>query len=84
MSRVLEQGDVFFFHHPRVDVEEVGEPLRERFGGRRFRSVDPLELLDFEGAEAELGIELDPDTERLREADVFALLRRQEAPLGKR
>ena len=52
------------------------DPLRARFGGRRFSPVDPPELLDHEGAEVviigaaadaetELGIDLDPETERI-------------------
>jgi hypothetical protein len=70
------------------------EPLHGRFGGRRFSSVDPPELLDYEGAEvviigagadaeAELGIKLDAETERTEDADLFRKLRvaRGELPL---
>jgi hypothetical protein len=73
---------------------EYPEPLRERFGGRRFSPVEPPELLDYEGAEvviigagaemeAELGIELDAETERIEDADLFRRLRlpRDELPL---
>jgi hypothetical protein len=62
------------------------DELRARFGDRRFTAVDPPELLDYEGAEvviigasvdahAELGIELEPETQCLDEADVFRALR---------
>jgi hypothetical protein len=56
--------------------------LLERFGGRRFISVDPPELLDYEGAEilligarkdvhAELGIDLQPQHESEASAAIF-------------
>jgi hypothetical protein len=73
---------------------EYPEELHARFGGRRFSPVDPPELLDYEGAEvviigaavdaeAELGIELDAETERIEDADLFRKLRvaRGELPL---
>lgn len=61
---------------------EYPEHLLARFGGRRFSPVDPPELLDAEGAEVviigagadaelELGIELDAETERIEDADLF-------------
>jgi hypothetical protein len=67
------------------------EELRARFGSRRFSAVDPPELLDYEGAEvvligatedaeSELGIELDAETERLRDADVLSRLREPRRP----
>jgi hypothetical protein len=60
--------------------------LSERFRGRRFLAVETPELLDYEGAElvligarkdveAELGISLDPEHERLEEAAIFRALR---------
>lgn len=56
--------------------------LQEKFRGRRFIPADPPALLDREGAElvlvaaaedleAELGIELDTEAERLHSADLF-------------
>jgi hypothetical protein len=56
--------------------------LRERFGGRRFASADPPELLDYPGAEivlvgasqdvsAELGVRLERDRETEATADIF-------------
>jgi hypothetical protein len=60
--------------------------LAERFRGRRFIPVDPPDFLDHEGVELvligaaedasdELGIQLDPERERLETADVFRRLR---------
>jgi ketosteroid isomerase-like protein len=73
---------------------EYPQELRARFGERRFSPVDPPELLDYEGAEVviigaaedaaeELGIELDPETERVEDADLFRKLRvsREELPV---
>jgi hypothetical protein len=73
---------------------EYPPELLERFRGRRFTFVDTPELLDYEGAElvligasedpeAELGIELDAEHERLEAADIFRKLRlrRGEVPL---
>jgi hypothetical protein len=70
------------------------DELLARFGGRRFAPVDTPELLDYEGAEivligasdapeAELGIELEAEEERLEEADIFRALRlrRDELPV---
>jgi hypothetical protein len=58
------------------------KPLLERFGGRRFISVDPPEFLDYEGAEilligatkavrVELGIDLRPQHESEADAAIF-------------
>jgi hypothetical protein len=60
--------------------------LQERFGDRRFISVGDPRLLDYEGAEIvligaaenvreELGIDLEPRTERVENADIFQKLR---------
>jgi hypothetical protein len=60
--------------------------LLERFGERRFTPLDDPRLLDYEGAEivligaaedveAELGIRLDPEDERVETADVLQRLR---------
>jgi hypothetical protein len=59
--------------------------LAQRFGQRRFAPLDPPDFLDHEGAEVvligaaeeasrELGIELDPEAERLDDADLFEAL----------
>jgi hypothetical protein len=64
---------------------EYPPQLRERFDGRRFAPLTP-ELLDYPGTEVvligasedvdrELGIQLDPDDERLETADLFRRLR---------
>jgi len=58
------------------------EPLRERFGDRRWLPADPPEFLDHEGAEfvliggrveadADLGIDLEPQPEDEKSAEVF-------------
>jgi hypothetical protein len=70
------------------------DELQARFGGRRFSPLDPPELLDHEGAElvmigaaadaeTDLGVELDAETERIEDADLFRRLRapREELPL---
>jgi hypothetical protein len=60
--------------------------LAERFEGRRFAPVDPPSFLDQEGVElvligaaedasSELGIELDPEAEKIETADLFRQLR---------
>jgi len=70
---------------PRERAEFPREFL-DRFGGRRFIPLDPPSLLDYEGAEivligaaedaeAELGIDLDAERERLEDADIFQDLR---------
>jgi hypothetical protein len=62
------------------------EPLRNRFGGRRFAQLDTPEWLDHEGVELviigaarepgrELGLELDPQAEQAHDADLFRDLR---------
>lgn len=62
------------------------EHLRTRFGGRRFAQLDAPEWLDHEGVELviigaagepgrELGLELDPQTEQVHDADLFRDLR---------
>jgi hypothetical protein len=68
--------------------------LHARVAGRRFSPVDPPELLDYEGteiiiigaaadAEAELGVELVTETERIDDADLFRTLRlaREDLPV---
>jgi hypothetical protein len=70
------------------------ERLHARVAGRRFSPVDPPELLDYEGteiiiigaaadAEAELGVELVTETERIDDADLFRTLRlaREDLPV---
>jgi hypothetical protein len=70
---------------PRQRAEYPPE-LLERFGERRFTPLDDPRLLDYEGAEvvligadedveAELGIRLDPEEERVETADVLQQLR---------
>jgi len=61
------------------------EHLRERFGNRRWLAADPPEFLDHEGAElvliggrlgdADPGIDLDPQPEDERNAEIFKDLR---------
>jgi hypothetical protein len=62
------------------------EHLRERFGDRRFAPLDTPEWLDYERVELvligalraatrELGIDLDPEDERIHDADLFTDLR---------
>jgi hypothetical protein len=62
------------------------EHLRNRFGSRRFAQLDTPEWLDHEGVELmiigasrepgrELGLELDPQTEQVHEADLLRDLR---------
>jgi hypothetical protein len=76
---------------PRVGLDEsrkarFPKALLERFGGRRFISVDPPEFLDYEGAEilligatkdihAELGIDLRPQHESEADAAIFRELK---------
>jgi hypothetical protein len=76
---------------PSVGLDEVSkaelpEELQERFGGRRFISLDPPEFLDHEGTEIllmgsaddpgeELGIELNAEQETEATADLFRELR---------
>ena len=56
--------------------------LQERFAGRRFIPVDPLDFLDYEGAEillvgarqdvfAELALQLNPEHETEATAEIF-------------
>ncbi|HEX8203354.1 MAG TPA: hypothetical protein VF590_22955 [Isosphaeraceae bacterium] len=57
------------------------DELRERFGARKWLAADPPEFLDYEGAElvliggrdadADLGIELEPQPEDEQSAEVF-------------
>ena len=84
---------------PQRRRPEYPEELHARFRGRRFSPVDRPGLLDYEGAEvmiigaaadaeAELGIELDAETERVEDADMFRKLRvacgeRPREPLGR-
>jgi hypothetical protein len=67
------------------------DELLARFRGRRFSAADPPELLDHVGAEivligaaedaeSELGIELDPGAEELRDAELLRELRLRPAP----
>jgi hypothetical protein len=65
---------------------ELPPELRERFRGRRFAPLHPPSFLDHVGTEivligaaadasGELGIELDPEAERVEDADIFQALR---------
>ncbi|MEA2331875.1 MAG: hypothetical protein QOH58_2013 [Thermoleophilaceae bacterium] len=65
---------------------EFPPELLERFGDRRFAPLNPPAFLDHEGAEVvligaaetaeeELGVELDAQSERVEDADIFAELR---------
>jgi hypothetical protein len=71
---------------------ELPQRLRSRFRDRRFAQLDSPEWLDHEGVElvligagrdveAELGIELDPDHERVHDAHLFRTLRIQPGEL---
>jgi len=65
---------------------EYPQQLQEKFRGRRFLPADPPELLDYPGAEVlfigasedvseELGLELNPQHETERTAEIFSDLR---------
>jgi hypothetical protein len=87
-----EASYIVALKNPHADPRTRGEfpdELVHRFGGRRFISVNPPSLLDYEGielvligaardAEAELGIDLDADLERAETADILEDLRVRE------
>jgi hypothetical protein len=67
---------------PEDEAARYPQPLEEIFRGRRFAPADPPDLLDYPGAQllligaaadvrAELGIELDPEREDERTAEIF-------------
>jgi hypothetical protein len=67
---------------PAEAVARYPQALEERFQGRRFVPADPPELLDYPGAQLlfigasadvphELGIDLDPEHEDARTAEIF-------------
>ena len=79
---------------PRRAKPDYPPELRARFAGRRFAPVIP-EFLDVPGTElvviaasghvaAELGVELDPERENLRTAELFTQLAldRREHPIA--
>lgn len=81
VKRLEDVQRFFFILHPGR-----GERLRERFHGWRFAPLDTPEWLDHERTELvligaaraaarELQIDLDPDEERIHDADLFEQLR---------
>jgi hypothetical protein len=79
---------------PQVALPDYPPRLLNLFGDSRFRSADPVDLLDYEGAELlvarrpaataeELGIDLMPEHETAETAEVFRILklRMDETPL---
>jgi hypothetical protein len=71
---------------PPEEAAKYPKALEERFHGRRFLPADPPDLLDYPGAQllligaspdvrGELGLELNPDRENERTAEIFRDLR---------
>jgi hypothetical protein len=87
-----EASYIVALKNPQAEPRTRGDfpdDLLQRFGGRRFISVTPPSLLDYEGielvligaarhAEAELGIDLDADLEQVENADILQDLRVRE------
>jgi hypothetical protein len=79
MSHVLERGGILFFYRPRVHAEEADafEDVQRFFIVLRpaGMSIELVLIGAARHAEAELGIDLDTEQERLETADILRDLR---------